>query len=137
MKNYKNLDEALCKELEKLDKKYGGNVDEMTVQDVEKADKLYHALKSAETFYAMKEAGEMDEDEDMEGSGDGRSYARGGRGGSGRGDYGRGGSGRSYRRGRDAMGRYTSRDMGGYSGNDGYDGYSGHYPEWMPPYPRY
>ena len=129
MKNYKNLDEALCKELEKLDKKYAGNVDEMTVQDVEKADKLYHALKSAETFYAMKEAGEMDEEENMEGSGrrgnDGRMYS------------GRGGSGRSYRRGRDAMGRYTSRDMGGYSGNDGYDGYSGHYPEWMPPYPRY
>ena len=60
----------------------------------------------------------------MEGSGEGRSY-RNGRGG---------GSGRSYaRRGRDSMGRFTSREMGpgGYSGY-----YSGEYSgmPWMPPY---
>ena len=116
MKRYEHLEEAMCKELEKLDKKYASDVPEMTVQDVEKADVLYHALKSAETFYAMKE--EWD-DADMETSGrrgsDGRMYS------------GRDGS-RSYRRGRDSMGRYTSRDME----------YSGHYPEWMPPMcPRY
>lgn len=116
MKRYEKLDEAMCRELEKLDRKYGGGNAEMTPQDVELADKLYHALKCGETFYAMKEAGEWDEDEG-EGSGEGRSYR-----------------GRSYaRRGRDAMGRYTSRDMGRPEGS-GYYGYSGHYPEWMPPY---
>ena len=118
MKRYENLEKSMCKELEKLDKKYAQDVPEMSVQDVEKIDILYHALKSAETFYAMKDAEEWD-DEDMDGSGrrgsDGRMYS------------GRGGD-RSYRRGRDAMGRYTSRDM--------YDGYSGHYPEWMPPFYR-
>lgn len=127
MDRYEHLEKAMCKELEKLDKKYMNDVPEMSVQDVERADVLFHAMKSAETYYAMKEAGEMEEDEMMEGSGrrgnDGRMY-------SGRGSYGR-----SYRRGRDSMGRYTSRDMGGdYSGDYGY---SGHYPEWMPPYPRY
>lgn len=121
MKRYEHLEEAMCKELEKLDKKYGTDVAEMSVQDVEKADVLYHALKSAETYYAMKDADEWDDD--MEGSGEGRN-SRGGRS-----YYGRGGTERSYRRGRDSMGRYVSRDM---------DGYSGHYPEWLPPmYPRY
>lgn len=112
MKRYENLEEAMCKELEKLDKKYAADAAEMTVQDVEKADVLYHALKSAETFYAMKEAGEWEEDDSR----------------SGRGYPGRSGD-RSYRRGRDSMGRYTSRDME--------PGYSGHYPEWGPMYPRY
>jgi len=101
MKRYENLEEAMCKELERLDKKYGADQEEMSVQDVEKADILYHALKSAATYHAMKDA-EGWEDKDA--------------------------SGRSYRRGRDAMGRYTSRD-GGYQGY----GYSGG-PEWMPPY---
>lgn len=110
MKRYDNLEQAMCKELDKLDKKYQNDVPEMSVQDVEKIDVLYHALKSAETYYAMKDADEWDEEE----SRSGRSYGRGGD--------------RSYRRGRDSMGRYTSRDMD----------YSGHYPEWMPPmYPRY
>ena len=115
MKHYENLEQAMCKELEALDKKYASSPGELSVQDVEKIDVLYHALKSAATYHAMKDAEEW-EDDDMEGSGrrgnDGRMY-----------------SGRSYRRGRDSMGRYTSRDM---------DGYSGRYPEWMPPmYPRY
>ena len=101
MRRYENLEEAMCKELEKLDKKYGGETAEMSVQDAEKADLLYHALKSAATYHAMKDA-EGWEEKDA--------------------------SGRSYRRGRDAMGRYASRDMG-YDG-----GYSGHYPDWMPPY---
>ena len=110
MKRYDHLEQAMCKELDKLDKKYQNDVPEMSVQDVEKIDVLYHALKSAETYYAMKDAEEWEDDD-----------SRSGRG------YGRGGD-RSYRRGRDSMGRYTSRDMD----------YSGHYPEWMPPmYPRY
>lgn len=82
----------------------------MSVQDMKKIDVLYHALKSAETYYAMKDAEEWEDDD-----------SRSGRG------YGRGGD-RSYSRGRDSMGRYTSRDMD----------YSGHYPEWTPPmYSRY
>ena len=100
MKHYENLEEAMCRELENLDRKYAGNPEEMSVQDVEKVDILYHALKSAATYHAMKDAEWEEKDA----------------------------SGRSYRRGRDAMGRYTSRDMYGYSGG----------PEWMPPmYPRY
>lgn len=111
MKRYENLENAMCKELKKLDEKYANDVPEMSVQDVEKIDILYHALKSAETFYAMKDADEWEMD------------AHSGRGYSGRdGD-------RSYRRGRDSMGRYTSRDMGPEM--------SGHYPDWMPPYYRY
>ena len=117
MKRYENLEKAMCRELEKLDKKYAGDVPEMSVQEVERADVLFHAMKSAETYYAMTEW----DDEETETSGrrgnDGRMYS----------------GNRSYRRGRDSMGRYTSRDMA-----PGYDGYSGHYPEWMPPmYPRY
>lgn len=124
MKHYENLEQAMCRELEMLDKKYGSEQGEMSAQDVEKADILYHALKSAATYHAMKDAEDWEED-DMEGSGEGR-MSRGGRS-----YYGRGGSDRSYRRGRDSMGRYTSRDMMP-------DGYSGHYPEWMPQYyPRY
>lgn len=101
MKRYENLEEAMCRELDKLNSKYATEPGEMSVQDAEKADLLYHALKSAATYHAMKDA------EDTE-----RSYGR---------------DERSYRRGRDSMGRYTSRDMD----------YSGHYPEWPPMYPRY
>ena len=114
MEHYEHLEKAMCKELDKLDKKYAGDLPEMTVQDVEKADVLYHALKSAATYHAMKDADEWSD----EGSGYRGGYS------------GRGGMDRSYRRGRDAMGRYTSREM--YPGEG-----SGHYPEWMPPYPRY
>jgi len=127
-KRYEHLEEALCRELEMLDKKYGASAGEMAVQDVEKADKLYHALKSAETYHAMADAegwDEEEEDEEASGTGRGRSY--------GRGSYGRG-MGRSYAdRRRDSMGRYMSRD-GGYPEDDMY---SGHYPYWMPmTYPR-
>lgn len=104
MKHYEKLEEAMCNELDKLDKKYGGEHGEMSVQDAEKIDLLYHALKSAATWHAMKDAEGL-EDKDA--------------------------SGRSYRRGRDAMGRYVSRDMERYPMDNGY---SGHYPEWMPPY---
>lgn len=106
MKRYENLEEAMCRELDKLNNKYTSNPGEMTTQDAEKADLLYHALKSAATYHAMKDAEGWEEKEAS-----GRSYAR---------------------RGRDSMGRYTSRDMG-YSGRND-DWYSGHYPEWMPPY---
>lgn len=107
MKHYENLEQAMCKELEMLDKKYASEQGEMSTADVEKADILFHALKSAATYHAMKDAEDWDEDDSR----------------IGRSNYGRGGD-RSGRRGRDSMGRYTSRDMD----------YSGHYPEWMPPY---
>ena len=88
MKRHENLEEAMCRELEMLDKKYASDPGEMSTADVEKADILFHALKSAATYYAMKDADGW-EDKDA--------------------------SGRSYRRGRDSMGRYVSRDMD-YSG---------------------
>ena len=106
MKRYEHLEEAMCKELEKLDKKYGGDI-EMSPQDLETARLLYSSLMKADTLYSMQEEREMKDE--MDGSGYGRY-------------------GRSYRRGRDALGRYTSRDM--------MPEYSGHYPEWMPPYYR-
>ncbi len=101
MKRYENLEDAMCRELESLDKKYAGEA-ELSAQDVEKIDKLYHALKSAATYHAMKDAEWEDKDA----------------------------SGRSYRRGRDAMGRYVSRDMG-------YSGYDGRGESYGRPYPMY
>ena len=98
---YEHLEKAMCKELEKLDKKYTADV-EMTEQDAERARKLYHALKSAETYHAMKDAEEWDEEDGEEGYSEARGMRRGGR------SY-RGGS---YRRGRDMnTGRYISRGM--------------------------
>jgi len=118
MKHYKNLEEAMCHELEMLDKKYGGEAKEMAAQDVERADVLYHALKSAATYHAMKDAEEWEEEDEESGAG-------------------RRGGGRSYAtRRRDSMGRYTSYGMPMSYGMPE-DGYSGHYPDWMPPmYPR-
>lgn len=114
---YEHLEKAMCKELEKLDKKYTTDV-EMTEQDAERARKLYHALKSAETYHAMKDAEELDEADGEEGYSEARGMRRGGR------SYG----GNSYRRGRDMRtGRYISRGMDDY-------GYSGHYPmEYIDP----
>ena len=109
MEHYEHLEKALCKELDKLDKKYMSSAD-MTDQDAERADTLYHALKSAATYHAMKDAEEMDK-EDEEYSRRSRSY--------------RGGSYARYRSPR--MGRYVSRDMGE-------DYYSGRYPmEYIDP----
>ena len=110
MEKYKNLEEAMCRELDKMNKKYATETTDMTASDAERVDMLFHALKSAETYGAMKEASEM---ESME--------MESGRRGGGRSSYG---PGSSYARRRDSMGRFTSRDM---------DGYSGHYP----PYPMY
>lgn len=124
MKYYDNIEDKLCSELDKLDKKYAGEV-EMSMQDLEMLRLLLSSAVKLDTHYAMKEEAEMGE-EDKEVSGrrgtDGRMYS--GRSYAMRGEE----DGRSYRRARDSMGRYTSRDMG-YDG-----GYSGHYPEWMPPY---
>lgn len=105
---YHNLEKAMCKELEKLDKKYTAEA-ELSEQDVERADKLYHALKSAATYHAMKDAEEEEEQDAREYGGSGRSYR----------------GGMSYTRRDPRTGRYVSRDMG----------YSGHYPmEYIDPY---
>lgn len=110
MEHYENLEKAMCKELEKLDKKYTAEV-EMSEQDVERADVLYHALKSAATYHAMKDAEEEEMGEYSSARGD-RSY--------------RGSSYARYRSPR--TGRYMSRGMD-------WDGYSGHYPmEYIDPY---
>lgn len=118
-KRFENLESALCKELERLDKKYSADM-ELTTDDAEKADLLYHALKSAETYHAMADAQE-DEEGEYSGEGAGRSYR-----------------GSSYARGRNSRnGRFMSRGMGsgGYSGRYD-DGYSGYYPmmDGMGPY---
>lgn len=109
MERFENIEKRMKKELMKLDKKFENEGTEMSSQDLELADCLFHALKSAETYYAMEEAGEIGY------SGNdysGRSY-------------------NSYARGRDARtGRYISRDMMSREG-----GYSGHYP--MPMYGGY
>lgn len=108
MDRYENLTKAMCKELEKLDKKYGGETGEMSPQDLDTADKIYHALKSAETYFAMKEESEG------EYSGEGGNSMRRGR--SYRRSYG--GSyegGMSGARGRSPYtGRFVSRDGGSY-----------------------
>ena len=107
MEHYEHLEKAMCKELEKLDKKYTADV-EMSEQDAERARTLYHALKSAATYHAMKDAEEEDEQDARE-YGSGRSY--------------RGGI--SYTRRDPRTGRYMSREMG----------YSGYYPmEYIDPY---
>lgn len=110
MKHYENIDEALCREMDMLDKKYA-NGDELSIQDLEKIRLLFSSMVKGETYYAMKEESEWDEDEMSHG---GRDYS------------GRRGMIRSGRRGRDSMGRYVSRDM--------MPDMSGHYPEYMPPY---
>ena len=103
-KRYENLEEAMRKELDKLNKKLGAESAEMSMQDLDKADKIYHALKSAETYYAMREQSMMG------GMNSGRNNSYG---------YGSYDSNpMSYGRGRDSMGRYISRE----------DGFSGHYP---------
>jgi len=111
--HYENLEKAMCKELEKLDKKYTADT-EMTDVDAERADKLYHALKSAATYHAMKDAEEWDDEEGEGGYSEARSMRRGRPYRSG-----------SYARGRDRRGRFTSYGM---------DGYSEHYPmEYIDP----
>ena len=110
MKRFANLEKAMCRELERLDKKYGGDVNEMSAQDVDRADTLFHAMKSAETYYAMVEA----EEDDETGEKTRHSYAR-------------------YRSPR--TGRYVSREDGWSGRYPGEYGYSGRPPmEYIDPY---
>ena len=120
---YENLEKALCKELEKLDKKYGGDVGEMSQTDIDTAHKVLSALAKKETYHAMKEAEEEDQRMRGEYSGNNNGYNT------------RVIRGRSYDDGMSFApmrspytGRYVSREIGDRN-------YSGHYPmEYIDPY---
>lgn len=90
---YIHLEQKMCKELEALEEKYRSGA-EMSEGDLRRVDLLAHALKSLSTFKAMKEAEEMQYG--------GNSYNN---------SYNNSYMGNSYARGRDGMGRFTSRDM--------------------------
>ena len=86
---FENIENVLCAELDKINEKYqDGN--EISSGDLHTVDTIFHALKSAETYKAMK---------DYDDGASERSYARG----------------RSR-----VTGRYMSRDGGSYmrSGRD-------------------
>lgn len=106
MRYIEDLKEMLCDELDKIASK-----GELTAGSLDTVDKLSHSLKSVLTIMAMEGYGDSYDDWSYEEG----SYERGGN---------RGG-GRSNRRGRDSMGRYTSRSYARngrsrrmYSGDD-------------------
>ena len=100
-KRYMNLESKLCRELELLEEKYRNGA-EMSEGDLRKIDLLAHSMKCLATFVAMKEAENIDYNDNYS-----RSYDS------------------SYARGRDSMGRFVSRDMS--QDMRGHD-MSGHYP---------
>ena len=135
MKVLFDIKDMLEDELKKISKK-----EDITAMDLENIYKMVDIVKDISTVDAMKKAEEQGYSRDYA-----RDYSRGysedyanaygsynsydgrrGRDGDSDGRYSEDGS---YRRGRDAMGRYTSRD-GSY--RDGsYDGYSRHSKEEM------
>ena len=100
---YKMCD-TLTEEIERANDKLNKTGGTLTGDDVSYIDRLTHALKSVKTTIAMIEA---------EDGGESGRYMPGY--GMYRNSYN---GGNSYRRGRDSMGRYTSR-RGGYSYDDG------------------
>ena len=128
MKVLYDIQDMLEDELKKISKK-----EEITSTDLDNIYKMVDIVKDVTTVDAMHKA-EQDgysrdyardysrgySDDYANAYGSYNSYARRGRDGDGDGRYSEDGS---YRRGRDAMGRYTSRDMGrsnrgGYSRAD-------------------
>lgn len=102
------LKDRLCKELEEISQQK-----DITESSLDIIDKLTHSIKSLETILAMKEAGRYNSRDSYNYRDNYSSEAYLGHDGrsmmnNSMGDY-------SERRGRDAMGRYTSRD--GYSGH--------------------
>ena len=91
------LCETISREIREANEKIRSAGGKMTSGDLEYIDRLTHTLKSLKTTIAMMEAEDVDSGRYMPGN----SYNYGG----------------SYRRGRDSMGRYTSRR--GYSYDDG------------------
>lgn len=104
---YKMCD-TLTEEIERANDKLNKTGGTLTGDDVSYIDRLTHALKSVKTTIAMVEAEDGGESgRYMPGYGMYRNSYNGSYNG-----------GNSYRRGRDSMGRYTSR-RGGYSYDDG------------------
>lgn len=112
---FEHLENALCEELKKLDKKYSADM-EMTEQDMIRAKTLYEALDYAEEYHEKKA-----EAEEMEGySEEGGRGSRANRGGN------RNGGSYAPRRVAYPL-RYPVREMA--------DGYSGGYPmDMIDPY---
>ena len=96
------LIQFVCDELEELERKAEKN-GSLSMSEIQYMDTLAHAKKNLLTGEAMMEAEDGESGRySMPHYGYGNSYNYGG----------------SYRRGRDSMGRYTSR-RGGYSYDDG------------------
>jgi hypothetical protein len=114
-----DIQDMLEDELKKISKK-----EDLTTSDLDNIYKMVDIVKDVTTVDAMKKAEQEGYSRDYsrgyseDYSNAYGSYARRGRDGDGDGRYS---EDSSYRRGRDAMGRYTSRD----------DGYSGHSKEQM------
>ena len=83
---YDAICEKLHMEMQRMEDKYRNKDAQINSNDLDVIDRISHALKSMATYEAMESAQE---------------------GNSQRGSYG----GYSYRRGRDSMGRFTSRDV--------------------------
>ena len=98
----KHICEILENELANVNKKLDKSGGVLSGDDISYIDKLTHSIKSLKTTIAMMEAEDGESGRySMPHYGYGNSYNYGG----------------SYRRGRDSMGRYTSRR--GYSYDDG------------------
>lgn len=95
------LCETISREIREANEKIRSAGGKLSAGDVDYINKLSHTLKSLKTTIAMMEAEDGESGRYMPHSGYGNSYNYGG----------------SYRRGRDSMGRYTSRR--GYSYDDG------------------
>lgn len=134
MKVLFDIQDMLEDELKKISKK-----DDITAMDLENIYKMVDIVKDVTTIDAMRKAEQEGYSRDYA-----RDYSRGysddyanaygsynsydGRRGRDGDSDGRYSEDNSYRRGRDSMGRYTSRDSS-YRGS--YDGYSGHGKEEM------
>jgi len=115
-----DLCESLKDDIKELNKK-----GDISPTELERAYKAVDIIKDIKTIEAMEDAGHSYDGRSYDGQSNrmpyptyyydepGTSHARRGRDGDGDGRYS---EDSSYRRGRDAMGRYTSRD--GYSGHD-------------------
>ena len=115
-----DLCENLKDEIKELNKK-----GDISPTELERAYRAVDIIKDIKTIEAMEDAGRSYDGMSRDGYSQrmypgyyydepGMSNARRGRDGDGDGRYSEEGS---YRRGRDAIGRYTSRD-GGYSGHE-------------------
>lgn len=103
----KHICEILENELANVNKKLDKSDGVLSGDDISYIDKLTHSIKSIKTTIAMMEAEGGESGRYMPGYGMYRNSYNGSYNG-----------GNSYRRGRDSMGRYTSR-RGGYSYDDG------------------